>query len=470
MTSAVFLALLVLSPGPPEKSATGAFPPGEIVPRVECAGDPAHSYALYLPAAYSRDRTWPVLYLYDPRRRGPLAAERFREAAERYGWILASSNDTVSDDPTARNDDAVRATWTDVNSRFSVDPRRVYAAGFSGGARLAVLLAQAMREHVAGVIACGGGFPSGAPPGRQTRFAFFGAVGDVDFNYGEMRRLDRTLARLGAIHRLAVFEGPHSWCPAPVCREGIEWLELQAMRSGARPKDPALVERLYQERLERAAALEAAGKLSDAFVRYSEAAEDFRALVETNAADAARTRLGKQPAVRRAVDDEVRREETEARLGARLSFDLNAALASDPTPPAKAIANRLGLPKLRKDAAADRPEAERRSAARLIEQLYVQAAFYQPRELISKREFRRAEISTGIAEELKPDRAGGAWYNLACFRATAGDRRGALDSLRAAVEKGFRDTALIETDPDLASLRGEMQYRSIVEELKKPSR
>ena len=69
MTSAVFLALLVLSPGPPEKSATGAFPPGEIVPRVECAGDPAHSYALYLPAAYSRDRTWPVLYLYDPRRR-----------------------------------------------------------------------------------------------------------------------------------------------------------------------------------------------------------------------------------------------------------------------------------------------------------------------------------------------------------------------------------------------------------------
>jgi hypothetical protein len=99
----------------------------------------------------------------------------------------------------------------------------------------------------------------------------------------------------------------------------------------------------------------------------------------------------------------------------------------------------------------------------------VQAAFYLPRELVSKREFRRAEISTGIAEEAKPDRAGGAWYNLACFRATAGDRRGALDSLRAAVQKGFRDTALVETDPDLASLRGEKDYRAILEELKKPT-
>jgi hypothetical protein len=107
VTSAVFLAVLVLSTGPPEGSPTARFPPGEIVPRVECAGDAEHLYALYLPTAYSRDRTWPVLYLYDPRKRGPLAAERFREAAERYGWILASSNDTVSDDPTARNDDAV---------------------------------------------------------------------------------------------------------------------------------------------------------------------------------------------------------------------------------------------------------------------------------------------------------------------------------------------------------------------------
>ena len=99
----------------------------------------------------------------------------------------------------------------------------------------------------------------------------------------------------------------------------------------------------------------------------------------------------------------------------------------------------------------------------------MQCAFYLPRNLVSKREFRRAEIATGVAEELAPERAGVAWYNLACFRATAGDRRGALDSLRAAVEKGFRDVAAMEADPDLASLRGEKDFAAILGVLKKPA-
>jgi hypothetical protein len=38
------------------------------------------------------------------------------------------------------------------------------------------------------------------------------------------------------------------------------------------------------------------------------------------------------------------------------------------------------------------------------------------------------------------------------------------------VAKGFRDTALLETDPDLTSLRGEKDFRAIAEELKKPGR
>jgi dienelactone hydrolase len=466
MTLGLLLALRLFAAAP-EATPADAVPRGEIVPRVACAADPAFTYALYLPSAYAPDRRWPLLFLYDPRRRGAVAAERFRDAAERWGWILVSSNDTASDDPTARNDAAVLAMWSDVPKRLSVDPRRVYASGFSGGARLAALFAQRTPGAIAGVIACGGGFADSSPPAKGMPFAFFGTVGNLDFNYGEMRRLDRTLAKLNAVHRLAVFEGRHSWCPAPVCAEGIEWLEIQGMRSGLRAKDATVLERLFGDRLERAAAAESSGNAAGAFRRYSEAAEDFRGLVETRAADEASARLGGQPAVRRALADEERRETDEARLGARLSFDLNAFLASDPTPPAKAIASRLGVPKLRREAAADRPAGERESAARVIEQLYVQAAFYLPRALASKRDFRHAEIATGVAEELAPERAGGAWYNLACFRALAGDRKGALGSLRSAVEKGFRDVALVESDPDLASLRGEKDYLAIVEELKR---
>jgi hypothetical protein len=325
-----------------------------------------------------------------------------------------------------------------------------------------------MDGDVAGVIGCGGGFMDNSPPEKGMRFAFFGAVGNVDFNYGEMRRLDRTLAKLGAIHRLVVFDGPHSWCPAAVCAEAIGWMELRAMKSGTRTKDPALADRLLREKVERAAALEGAGKAADAFLRYSEAVEDFEGLADTKDADAARARLGALAAVRKELAAEERREEKEARSFERLWKDLKEALASEPPPPLQAVVNQLRVGALRKEAGPERPEPDRLSARRVLEQLSVQTGFYLAREFASRHDFLRAELVTGIAEALKPDRAGTFWYDLACFRAVAGDRKGALGSLRTAVKKGFRQVELIETDPDLASLREERDYRAIVEELKAP--
>ena len=463
MTGVLLAAVLSLAGPAPE-----ALPRGEIVPRVSCEGSPEQSYALYLPASYETTRTWPILYLYDPRRRGAVAAERFRDAAERYGWILASSNNTVSDTPGADNSSAMSALWTDTHRRFSVDPRRVYASGFSGGARLACLLAQRLPGQVAGVIACGGGFPDSAPPKPGIRFAVFGAVGNVDFNYGEMRRLDRTLEEIGATHRLSVFDAPPAWCPPAVCGEGIEWMELQAMKSGARSKDPVLVERILVERLERASLLETSGRTADAHVRYSEIVRDFAGLTETKTAEAARARLDASSAVAKALAAERRLEESEARLSNRLWADLTTALASDPPPPLQGVVNRIQVARLRKEASGARTEAERLSAARVLEQLFAQTAFYLPRDFVSKRDFPRAELATGIAAQLKPDRAGTVFYNLACFRALAGDRKGALASLRTAVRNGFREIDTMETDPDLAALREEKDYRAIVDELKKP--
>jgi predicted esterase len=458
--------LLALALALAPETAADRFPRGEIVPRVVCEADHEQSYALYLPTSYVPTRTWPILYLYDPRKRGPVAAERFREAAERSGWILAASNNTMSDGPAAPNVIAMKAVWLDTHRLLPIDPRRVYAGGFSGGARAAVLLALETAGDVAGVIAAGGGFPDGVAAPKAVPFAFFGTVGNVDFNYGEMRRLDRSLASLGAAHRLAVFEGPHSWCPAPVCAEGVEWLELQAMKSGRRPKDSALVERLLRERLEKAAAAEAAGRRTEAFRRFSDAAEDFRGLADTKEADAAAGRLGRLDEVRRELGEESRREETEKQAGDRLWKDLNAALAADPPLPLRAIANQLQVARLRKEAGPGRPEPERLSAARVLEQIFAQTAFYLPRDFASKHDFLRAEIAIGLAAELKPDRAGTVFYNLACFRATAGDRKGALASLRDAVAKGYRDAAAMEADPDLASLRGEKAYLAIVADLK----
>jgi choline-sulfatase len=53
------------------------------------------------------------------------------------------------------------------------------------------------------------------------------------------------------------------------------------------------------------------------------------------------------------------------------------------------------------------------------------------------------------------------WYNLACLRAIGGDKEGAFAALRESVTRGLADAALVNTDPDLASLRTDPRFRTI---------
>lgn len=120
------------SPGESHSAPAGpkSFPTGTVVDRVTCAADPERSYALYLPSAYTTDKRWPILVLMDPRGRALLPMALFREAAERHGYIVASSYDTRSDSGRPVNLQAMRALLPDVEMRFSLDKRRFYFAGF----------------------------------------------------------------------------------------------------------------------------------------------------------------------------------------------------------------------------------------------------------------------------------------------------------------------------------------------------
>jgi predicted esterase len=258
--------------------------PGVVTARVVCRDKPDQAYALYLPATHAAGGPRPILYLLDARGRALYALERFRSAAETYGWILASSYNSRSDTKDDPNTPALQAMWNDTHGRLAIDPRRTYLGGFSGGARAAVALAIRAPKAIAGVIGCGAGLPDGAPPPKELAFLYFGSAGERDFNYYEMRALDTDLERARAPHRIAFFDGGHDWPPPAVASGGIAWMELAAMRAGERARDEALVDRLLAVELAEAAALETAGRPADAFLRYAHAAEDFRGLADVTPA------------------------------------------------------------------------------------------------------------------------------------------------------------------------------------------
>src|SRR5262249_57694153 len=117
---------------------------------------------------------------------------------------------------------------------FWIDANGFDVTGMSGGARVAMQVALATNK-ITGVIASSAGYPDSRPR-KSVPFVVFGTAGTEDFNYIEMRQLDRALT---SPHRLVVFEGGHTLPPDAVALEAIEWLRLLAMKSGTAKRDAA---------------------------------------------------------------------------------------------------------------------------------------------------------------------------------------------------------------------------------------
>jgi hypothetical protein len=232
---------------------------------------------------------------------------------------VAGSN-TSRNGPWSISGAAVQATSADLGRRFSIDARRIYLAGLSGGARVAMQVALG-KNDIAGVIASSAGYPDSRPR-SSVPFAVFGTAGAEDFNYLEMRQLHR---KLTSPHHLTVFNGGHSLPPDDVALEAIEWMELQAMKSGRRTRDDALVGRLFDKRKQQLAASAdptATVHLLDALVA------DFTGLRDVSD-EAVRARdLSAQPDVRRALARERSDDDAEARMLEEI-FELEAGLRDD---------------------------------------------------------------------------------------------------------------------------------------------
>jgi predicted esterase len=339
----------------PARTTAQELQRGAIVDRVECAGDAAQTYALYLPSTYSADRQWSLLLAFHPAARGRAMVEKYQAAAEQYGYIVAASNNSRNG-PYAASIAAAQAMVADVSRRFSINPQRVYLTGMSGGARVAVGIALGNKSNIAGVIASSAGYPD-ARPRENVAFAMFGTAGTDDFNYLEMRLLDR---KLSSPHFLAVFRGGHTLPPDDVAFEAIEWMELQAMRSGRGSRDAALASRILEKRKAR---LAEATEASEIVYLLAAIVSDFKGLADVSGESRRLDEMSKQPEVKKAIKREQDAENAEGRTLGDI-FELEARLSDDGRNVALMnLRDRLSTLARKAAAAAETPE---RSQARRV--------------------------------------------------------------------------------------------------------
>ena len=344
-----------------------SLPTGLVIANVPCRAASC-SYALYLPTGYRPDHRYPLLLGFHYDGDGTAIVERYRSTAERYGYIVAASNDSRNG-YWAASTKVAQTMADDVMARVSFDPARVYLTGLSGGSRLALQIALG-NKAIAGVIASSAGYPD-SQPRSSLRFPVFATVGRLDFNYTEMRRMSEALK---SPHRLAVFEGGHVLPPEDVALQAFEWLELQAMASGLRPRDETLIDDLFTRA---AAKINEAGETARAVHLIQDAIEDFRPFRNTAGLEAAADALQKVKTVKADLGAERRMDRAEADIIESIVM-YEVGLANPASRDESLSALRSVVSDLR-HRAAGAPSIDRDFAARVLE-LITYAPFVRVRD------------------------------------------------------------------------------------------
>ena len=373
-------------------AAAETAPPQAIVDGMKCDVDPEMTYAYFLPGGYSKDKRWPVVFVFDPRQRGKMAAELFEEAARDRGWIIVSSNNTRSDGAFEPNARAVNAMWYDVHQRFSIDRSRVYAAGFSGGAILAWVLGENTRG-LAGIISVGGRAPDNRARG-PVPFDWIGIAGSTDFNLIETQLIEERLAAANGMRRLEVFDGGHRWAPKDLLRDAVEWLEVLAMKRNLRSRDEAFLARILGE--EMAAAAASADELV-AMRRYDTIVRTFDGIADAGEAKKRADALRGSKSVRALEADERRGRKLEELWRSRLPPILRQFTDGEDIPALPQLMHDLQIRNLKKQAEAKTYTGM--AAARVLATMYVQFDFYLARDLSGPRH----SVAKAVADEIRGD-------------------------------------------------------------------
>ena len=443
--------------------APSPFPTGKVIPKVICSADSSQSYALYLPSTFSATRKWPIIYLFDPQARGEVAVGAARAAAEKFGYIVVASNNSRNG-PMADSTSAANAVWRDTQERFPVEEQRRYLAGMSGGARLVTAIALSCDGCAAGVIANAAGFPIDKAPQRNMKFAYFGAVGNADFNYGEFVELRKKLDEARAEYRIRIFDGRHGWAPPEVWLEALDWMDIRAMAAGVLPRDPARIRQTADEELARAREWQARNNLLAAVREYESVVRDFKGLIDVGPAETSLTDLAKNKGVRVEEKQEANALEQQARISDPFAEQMQAIASGD--------SDNVDLNTLKRDLADLKKRADSVPNSDDLKTLVVRralgglviATYEAGQHSMEDKNYRAAVAYFDLAAAGSANPAF-AHYQRARAYAMLGDKKGTLAELRLALAAGFHDESALSAG-EFKSFQGLAEFQALAAEWK----
>ena len=434
--------------------------PGQIVD-IACSADASQSYALYLPSNYTLEKRWPIVYFFDPGGRGRRPVELYKDVAEKYGFIFAGSNN--SRNFSSNQSQAVNAIWQDTHIRLSLDERRVYVSGFSGGARVAGAMAINSPGKIVGVIAHGAGYPN-AHGELSEKLLYYFAIGNRDFNWPEAITDGHERDKQGLPYRVRQHSGTHQWAPPEVMEDAVQWMMIKAMQAKVIPPDPSFVDQQFDRMQKEAEDAEKKNDTMSEYEAYRSLASDLAGLKDVSAAAAKAAALRQGPAFKAALKDEREQISEQFKVEREISPKLRAYQSGNVEDlNALRIEIQQAMAGLKQQADHAKNEQRRVVAARAFDELKV-AGIENGQQEFQAHHFDKAESCFDLMRQVMDE----PWpvLLLAETRLAMGNKKQAVKDLRDAVRRGLKDPEILQSDRELEALRGDAEFQKLLAEMK----
>jgi predicted esterase len=436
----------------------------QVTDTVRCRDVPGQSYALYVPAQYDNKKIWPVILIFDPAARGRAGVNAFTEAGRKYGFILACSNNSRNG-PLGESFTAAAAMLQDIEERYTIDQKRIYASGFSGGSRFAMALA-VKEKIISGVIGCGAGLANDRNfmPSANSGFLYYGLAGTRDMNYPELRELPVFLGRqTRVISYFRTFDGGHQW-PAPgLITEAVEWMILLTMNRKIIPADQNFLAYMENKTQELINSQLSSGNLADAVMYMQFAERDFQGTSFAARMTKLLTDSKKSTDYQKALRKWNKISSTEQEKKEKYLDYLGGILNSGSMPDSAALwweNETRALIRLR-----DKGSPENSQMASRVLNFISILCSEQGTSYYRNKSYDQAAILFRICT-LSDSKNPNNYYNLARSMAGSGKVREAVDALSGAINHGLTSRKIVESEPVFGKIRDNARYKVLILKLK----
>jgi len=248
-------------------------------------------------------------------------------------------------------------------------------------------------------------------------------------------------------------------------------MEALAIKGGLRPDDKDLFASILERELDEAKILEETSRPFWAVERLEAAGRLAAGRIDLPGLAGRLEALKASKAYRQFLKEESARDKRTERFASNLSR-VFGALANDErggAPAVRAAVRAMGIEALKKETAGSAALEDRTLASRL---LFIGSFSAQGMagERFNKDETARAadflDLAIAACEPGLP-REKYLYFSRAEIAALLGDRKGALEFLAAAVDKGFADIGLLEDSKELDRIRDDPRYRGLLEKIKR---